>query len=126
MAYIKGNDLIISKAEGSAIAASKTCEINMNCDLKEISSPSSGAFKEFMAGRKEWSVSLQYMVPAEGTTVMNRILSVGKTYTLTCKVRGSATDTLSGTAICTECKITATRGNMLTGNFSFKGTGPLE
>ena len=126
MAYIKGNDLIISKAEGSAIAASKTCEINMNCELKEISSPSSGAFKSFIAGRKEWSVSLQYMVPAEGTTVMNRILSVGKTYTLTCKVRGSETDTLSGTAICTECKITASRGNMLTGNFSFKGTGPLE
>ena len=36
-----------------------------------------------------------------------------------------AADTMGGDAILTSCKISGTRGNLVQGSFSFKGTGEL-
>lgn len=54
------------------------------------------------------------------------ITKVGTTLTLTMSIRGIQSDTLSGTAICTQCKISAARGNLCTGAFTFEGNGPLQ
>ena len=125
MAVLEGDNLIISKAEGSPIAASKSCEVNMQCDLKEVSSPASGQYRQYVAGRKTWMISCAFLVPVDAT-VKNRLMTVGNTYTLTLGVAGSGADRLTGQAICTECKITASTDALIQGSFSFQGSGPLE
>ena len=53
-------------------------------------------------------------------------LKVGTTVNLNMNVREFPSDTLSGTAICTQCKISGARGNLCTGAFTFEGNGPLQ
>ena len=58
---------------------------------------------------------------------MLNLLNIGTTYHL--KIGGrsaSGANTLKGYAILTACKVTATRGNLVQGSFSFQGSGALE
>jgi len=50
---------------------------------------------------------------------------VGTTHTITVQVEGFPYDTLTGTAICKSAKVQATKSNLLTGSFSWVGSGPL-
>ena len=52
----KGNYLIIS-AGGQALAASKSCELNVACGTIPVSSANSGQWEESLAGRKKWNLS---------------------------------------------------------------------
>lgn len=45
-----------------AIAAAKSCELQVSCDDIEISSPTSGQWREFIADRKEWAVTTNHLV----------------------------------------------------------------
>ena len=58
---IHGRDLIVT-ANGMAIAAAKSCELQVSCDDIEISSPNSGQWREFIADRKEWAVTTNHLV----------------------------------------------------------------
>lgn len=119
---IHGKDILIY--EGSTptpIAAAKSCTISTDADTKETSSPDSGTAKTFVAGRTSWNVSVSMLVLA----VKDNLLRVGQTYTLTMGVRGSETDRLTGTAICTQCQITGTVGNLAQGSIAFLGSGDL-
>lgn len=58
---IHGRDLIVT-ANGMAIAAAKSCELQVSCDDIEISSPTSGQWREFIADRKEWAVTTNHLV----------------------------------------------------------------
>lgn len=58
---LKGHDLVI-QAGGVAIAAAKTCTLNVQADSHEVASPSSSSWKDFMAGRKSWSVSADQLL----------------------------------------------------------------
>lgn len=58
---IHGRDLIVT-ANGMAIAAAKSCELQVSCDDIEISSPTSGQWREFIANRKEWAVTTNHLV----------------------------------------------------------------
>ena len=61
---LHGRDLIIS-AGGKVLAGSKSCEINVQCDDIEVASASSGSWREFMADRKEWSLSTSQLLVYE-------------------------------------------------------------
>lgn len=117
-----GNTLLVYLGS-SAIAGTKSNEIQCGCETIEVSSPTQGQWRSFIVGRKEWSVNVSYLVAA-ATDVGNNILRVGQTYTLRMYNR-TGTLILLGQAICTTCKITATRGNLITGSFVFKGNGAL-
>ena len=120
---INGNSILIYKG-GTAIAGVKSNEIQVGCETIEISSPSTGAWRQYIAGRKEWSVNVAYLVLA--TSGVRDMLNVGTTYTLAFKERGAADSAgVSGSAILTTCKISAIRGNLVTGSFVFQGTGAL-
>jgi len=131
---INGNNIFISLDSNAAtipFAATKSNEIQTECDTIEISSPTVGDWRQYIAGRKEWSFTVGWLVVACGTNVKNSLealLEVGKSYTITiCDRTGStATARLTGSAICTSAKITATRGNIAVGSFSFKGNGALS
>lgn len=71
-----------------------------------------------------WYGENKVQVPA--TVVKNMLQRVGQTYTLRMQVDGNGIDTLSGSANCTHAKITATKGNLIQGSFTFEGTGPLQ
>ena len=67
---------MIIKVGGVAIAAAKSCSINVQAEQIPVSSPTSGEWEEYINGRKKWSVSTNQLlntmrIPATmvGTTV---------------------------------------------------------
>ena len=91
---LHGRDLIIS-AGGKVLAGSKSCEINVQCEDIEVASASSGSWREFMADRKEWSLSTSQLLVYE--TVPTDIIEAvgtsnngaGSEQPSYCKVNGS-------------------------------------
>lgn len=120
---INGNNVLIYR-NGTAIAGTITNEIQTGADLIEISSPTSGQWKEYIAGRKSWSINVSYLVLAYNG--VRDLLNVGTTYTLKFRGRNSSDATgVVGTGILKSCKITATKGNLVQGSFTFQGTSSL-
>lgn len=129
MNAINGNNILVYR-NGSVIAATRTHEIQTSSEVIEISSATDSIWKHYIAGRKEWTVSVNYLVMAgDETTVASRLremLNIGTQYILRICERTEGTTTgLSGTAILRACVITATRGSLVQGSFTFVGTGPL-
>lgn len=93
-----GKNLIISIG-GTPIAAAKSCDIDVDCDTIEVSSVTSGAWRNYIAGRKGWSVSCGYLVTPQkfhyplnvGTsvTLSARIVASGETRTFTGQYGGT-------------------------------------
>lgn len=129
---LKGNDILVYKRISSTtwrvIAATRSNEIESNCETIEISSPTTASWRKYIAGRKSWSITVSYLLmrvddPQSGASIQE-LLNVGNSYSLQFAGRNAAGG-VSGTAILTRCKITATRGNLAVGTFTFKGTDSL-
>lgn len=127
---VNGNDILVlawneQQQDWEAVAHARTSEIQVDGEVIEISSPAQGQWREFLAGRKEWALTLGYLVFANSD--VQRLIDVGSTVTLLIKGRGAADSTgLTGTAIIKTAKQTYTRGNLVAGSFAFQGSGPLE
>lgn len=130
---LQGKNLIV-KADGSVIAAAKSCTLNIECEIIEVSSPTDGQWKHIIAGMKSWSVSTSHLLQMEqaGELPLHGYLwRVGAEYTLRVELSGVvigqlvASDYLTGSAICRSSQITATNGNLAQGSFKFQGNGPL-
>jgi hypothetical protein len=67
--YITGDDL------KTFIYAARSCDINVKADTIEIASPTSALWREFISGRKEWSIDISHLV----TTVAGMVPKVGST-----------------------------------------------
>ena len=121
MAILHGRNLVVIASNGLVVGA-RSCEINVQVDLQEVASAeNTNAFRSFLVGRKDWTVNVGYLVVAG--SMKNGLLAVGSTVYLT--ISGGANDTVTGTAIVKQCKITGTRGNLATGSFVFQGNGAL-
>lgn len=60
---LRGKDIVILNSSKTAlIAASKSCDIEVQVDTEEVSSPSSGTWKVYKTKRKGWSVSLSHLL----------------------------------------------------------------
>lgn len=123
MAVIHGRNLIIMVG-GTAIAGAKSCEINVDGEQIETASASTGTWRTFLAGRKEWSVSCGFLIPASGTPLKSEAAMVNTTVTLTVQ-SGLSGDTLTGSAIVKAWKASGTIGNLSQGSFQFRGNGAL-
>ena len=123
---IKGNDLIIATVNGQTvtpIASARSCDVYEACDLREVSSPSSSVYRTYVAGRKTWQVTVNYLL-LSGVTA--KLGAVGTSYQLSMYVRNNYNgDRVGGTAILKEARITGTRGNLLQGSWVFQGSGDL-
>ena len=119
---MNGNNILIF-LNGTAIAGTKSNEVETDCETIEISSPSVADWRTYMAGRKSWTVQTSFLVTAAGN--IRQLLNVGTTYTLVFRDRDN-TSSVTGAAILTTCKITATRGSLVQGSFAFQGTGTLS
>lgn len=131
MAATLGNDIIVL-ADSKVICGTKTNDIQCDAELVNVSSSSDGAWVHRVVGRKEWSVTVSFLLVnvASDTThqsvSIGNLLSVGSSYTLRIKPRnGLASDSLQGSAFLKSMKVTGTRGNLATGSWQFVGNGPL-
>ena len=118
---INGNNIIVYQGS-TAIAGTRSNEIETDCEVIEISSSTQGEWREYIKGRKEWGVTTSFLVA--GVADVTTLLTVGTTYTLVFKGRNE-TGGVSGSATLTKCRITANVNNLIQGSFSFKGNGPL-
>ena len=119
---MNGNNIIITK-NGTAIAATKSHEIQSGCQTIPISSATDSDWEHVIAGRKSWSVNVNFLVLA--ASQLDSVLEVGDTVTLVISDR-NATKSISGSAIVVTCRETFTRGNIAQGTFQLLGTGPLS
>lgn len=127
---MNGNEILVYYG-ANAIAMSKSCEIQTSAELREVASLSSNRFREYIVGRKEWSVTVSNLVTASSaignsSTGIRDVLSVGTTFSLKIKKRGDGDVAgLSGSAILKTVKIDAIRGDLVKGSFQFVGTSAL-
>ena len=81
MTVLKGKDLIIM-ADGVALAAAKSCDIEVNCNVIPVSSPTSGDWEDSISGRKSWKVTTNHLV----MSAASMLLKVSQIVTLRMKV----------------------------------------
>lgn len=117
--------LIVLSQNGTALAGTsvKSHDITTAADTIEKASATQQSWREYLAGRKAWSVNMSYLV-----TVGAKIhweLKVGETFNVTISDRNS-NYRLVGTAILETAKQTYTVGNLANGSFVLKGSGPLK
>lgn len=120
---MNGNNILIYLGD-NVIAATKSQEIQVDCDTIEISSPSSGDWRQHIVGRKSWSITVNFLVSAVGD--LAKLLTVGNSYTVTIKDRSNNSYNVSGTATLVHCDEVFTRGSLSVGNYRFQGNGALS
>lgn len=76
---IHGKDLII-KIDGTAVAGARSCDIHVQDDAIEVSSPESGKYREYIAGRMGWGVTTNHLVKNGNT--FNILKMAGKMVSL--------------------------------------------
>lgn len=123
-----GKDITVIIAQnGTALASTriKSNDIKTKCDVIEKASATQQTWKEFVAGRSEWSINVGYLVLA--APQVRNVLLVRQTFDLTLTASdGTSTSTLTGKAILTTADIKANTGSLAQGTFAFQGTGPLQ
>jgi predicted secreted protein len=118
---INGNNVLIY-IDGTVVAGTKSNEVQSNRELIEIASPSSGEWREFITGRKDWGFTISWLVSSH-TDIQQLLLAAG---TVTVRIVGRGeTLGLTGSAIVQTCRMTFTRGNLAQGSLQLKGNGPL-
>lgn len=124
MAAIIGNNIFVT-LDGTIIAGTRSNEIQTDCDMIEISNPNSGMWRQYMEGRKDWTVQTSFLVTS--VTNIRQLLNVGTSYTLVFRDRNSTSGaSVSGTAILKTCKISSVISNLVQGTFVFQGNGALQ
>ena len=122
----KGNDLILKdSSNGIVLAASKSLELNINGETIEVGRTSGEMWRQFITGRKDWSISVSTLVGSGQFTASAAM--IGKRYGVKFVDGQSATAALlSGICICKQVKITEQKGSIAKGSFVFQGTGALS
>ena len=75
---------ILLLADGTAIAAAKSCDLEISADAIPVASPSDGAWEDAIPGRKSWKASCSHLV----TGITDPAAMVGTVVTLRMQVRG--------------------------------------
>ena len=125
---VLGNNIYISVGAGtssSIIAGTKTNSIKIGAEMIEVSSPLSDKWKEFIAGRNEWSFTVGYLV-LQDSQVLD-LLNVGTKVNIQVVGRNGTSSVvlLQGEAWIKTFDMNLTCGNLAQGSCSFQGTGPL-
>lgn len=121
-----GKNIIVQRLDGqtwTAIAAARTDEIEVDGELMEIASRTQAGWREYLAGRKTWSVQTSYLV----TLVSNirEVLQVNTRVRL--RIGGTGTGQyLTGYAWVKNQKLNAPNGGLANGTVVFQGDGPLK
>ncbi len=118
---INGNNILIY-VNGAVVAGTRSNEVQVGRDMIEIANPDDGQWKKFIAGRKEWSISVAWLVTSYAD--INKLLIEDSEVTVRIGGRGQSGGLVGG-AIVQTCKMTLTRGNLANGSLVLKGSGAL-
>lgn len=88
---LHGRNLII-KADGVAIAAAKSCTIEVKAKTLEVSSPNDGGWDHSIVGRKSWSVSTNQLV----MSLARQFSLVGTTVSINVQIANGIGPSFSG------------------------------
>ena len=80
---LQGRNIILL-AGGKAIAAAKSCDMEISADTIPVASPSDGAWEDAIPGRKSWKASCNHLV----TGIVDSAAMVGTVVTLRMQVAG--------------------------------------
>lgn len=80
---LQGRNIILL-AGGKAIAAAKSCDLEISADAIPVASPSDGAWEDAIPGRKSWKASCSHLV----TGIIDSAAMVSTVVTLRMQVRG--------------------------------------
>ena len=127
-----GNTILVYKGS-TLIAGMKSNDVQVSADLIEISSPTTGAWRQYVTGRKEATITVGYLVTADtsalgvsGGNGVRDLLQAGNSFTLKFKLRNAAdSNGVSGTFILKTVKITSQRGALVQGSFQVVLSGSL-
>lgn len=122
---IHGGKIIVSKIGDSgyeAFAASKSCEVEVDCEELEKSSPATGKWRDYTDGRLGWRVTVSGLVL---DTIKDKLLLCGETLYLKIANTTDSSDYLTGRALCKSPKLTANRGSISQYSCVFLGCGEL-
>ena len=123
---MNGKDIIIILSQnGTALASTavKSHDITTAADTIEKASSTQQTWREYVTGRKGWSINMSYLVTT-GPKIQWELLA-GETFNVTISDNNS-NYRLTGTAILETAKQTYTVGNLANGSFVLKGSGPLD
>ena len=119
---INGRKIMLMKG-GVVVAAVTSHDVKTEADRLEIASATQGQWREFIAGRKSWEITANYLVLSADT--IQGIIQIGQTFLLKSYDRANATNYVQGNAVLEQCRIKATRGFIVEGYFKFRGTQGL-
>ena len=126
---VKGKYIIMS-SQGTTyplIAGVKADRLRVAGETIEIASATSSQWKEFLMGRKEWSIETDYLI-LNYNNIKEYPLMVGQTFNIIIQdsPQWGEDSYCKGTVICTEAVQDYQIGTLVKGSFVFKGTGPLS
>ena len=120
-----GKDLVLKNASNDTILyAAKSIEITIDCDMVEVAPQNGSGWREYIAGWKKWSFQVGTL--ASSSQISNAPSMIGATYYAKFTTSGSTSEVIGGYCICTQAKITDTKGQIAKGTFVFQGKGVLS
>lgn len=129
MSKIQGTNLILGHHDGNdafkAFAYARGCEIDLQADMIEIASPSSDMWKEFIAGRCEWSMTCECLL-AKDESEIEGIFRAREPIKVSCRLRDGSGYRHTGNAIINSLKLSGRLHEMASYTIGLKGTGPLD
>lgn len=123
MNILHGRDLLV-KMDNDIIAGNTNCELNIMADVTEVSSATTGTWKNYKAMRRGWAVTTTQLLDSNGLFWLKQV--VGKRVVLELRLREAGGLRLTGEAIVTQSNATAQVGSLVKGQFSFQGCGKLS
>ena len=121
-----GKDIIVILSQNGTPMAStriKSDDIQTHADAIEKASATQQTWKEVIAGRKEWTLNVNYLVLAAAK--LTDVLLAGQMFDITIR-HISENVSLTGQALLTDAKQTHTVNSLCQGSFTFRGNGPLQ
>lgn len=119
---MNGNKIMLMKG-GVAVAAVVTHDVQTEADRLEVAGTQQGQWREYVAGRKRWEISANYLVVSSGMILT--MIHTGQTFAVKSYDRYNELNNVHGQATLQQCRITATRGKLVTGFFRFIGSEDL-
>ena len=120
-----GKDLVLKNASnGTILHAAKSIEITIDCEMVEVAPQNGSGWREYIAGWKKWSFQVGTL--ASSSQISNAPSMIGATYYAKFTTSGSTSEVVGGYCICTQAKITDTKGQIAKGTFVFQGKGVLS
>lgn len=128
MSKIQGSHLLLGRVADNGIfssfAYSKSCEITQQRDTIEVSSPTSGLWREYRAGRCSRSITCECLLASDETEIES-LFRDGTPILVSCRNRDNTGYEYRGRAIITHLHLAGRLHEMASYSITLQGTGAM-